>query len=108
MQGAEGQLITARPGRRLVPRTVRALALRQGVFSFLQWLRQSRCLCAKPCRWPGASCGGASLRSAWSSHAKRLQINERENRRRAPEDVLLVQYAGFCKQSSFSQATNGG
>ena len=28
------------------------------------------------------------------SHAKRLQINERENRRRAPEDALLVQYAG--------------
>ena len=28
------------------------------------------------------------------SHAKRLQINERENRRRAPEDALLVEYAG--------------
>ena len=27
-----------------------------------------------------------------SSHAKRLQINERENRRLAPADALVVQY----------------
>ena len=39
-------------------------------------------------------CGWASRRCLVISHAKRLQINERENHRRAPEDSLLVECAG--------------
>ena len=71
----------------------------EGVFSFLQWLRvdeaeqvplREAVQMARQ-RFPRR---GEPEVCLVISHAKRLQINERENRRRAPEDALLVQYAG--------------
>ena len=71
----------------------------EGVFSFLQWLRvdeaeqvplREAVQMARQ-RFPRR---GEPEVCLLISHAKRLQINERENRRRAPEDALLVQYAG--------------
>ena len=72
----------------------------EGVFSFLQWLRvgeAEQVPLREAVQRPGsASRGGASRRSAWSSPTPSdcRSINERENRRRAPEDALLVEYAG--------------
>ena len=69
-----------------------------GVFSLLQWLRVDEAEQVPLCE----AVQMARQRFPWRgepevclviSHAKRLQINERENRRRAPEDALLVQYA---------------
>ena len=71
----------------------------EGVFFFLQWLRvdeaeqvplREAVQMARQ-RFPRR---GEPEVCLVISHAKRLQINERENRRRAPEDALLVQYAG--------------
>ena len=71
----------------------------EGVFSFLQWLRvdeaeqvplREAVQMARQ-RFPRR---GEPEVCLVISHAKRLQINERENRRRAPQDALLVQYAG--------------
>ncbi|CAE7939337.1 pfh1, partial [Symbiodinium necroappetens] len=71
----------------------------EGVFSFLQWLRvdeaeqvplREAVQMARQ-RFPRR---GEPEVCLVISHAKRLQINERENRRRAPEDALLVEYAG--------------
>ena len=71
----------------------------EGVFSFLQWLRVDEAV-QVPLREAVQMARQRFPRRGEPevclviSHAKRLQINERENRRRAPEDALLVQYAG--------------
>ena len=81
----------------------------EGVFSFLQWLRvdeaeqvplREAVQMARQ-RFPRRGEPEVCL-------AKRLQINERENRRRAPEDALLVQYAGPETAGTNAPQTNEG
>ena len=102
MQGAEGQPIAARPGGGLVPRALGALALRRGGL-LLPSVAESgrgragasaRSRADGPAALPAEGRAAGGLPGHLPRHAKRLQINERENRRRAPEDALLVQYAG--------------
>ena len=84
MQGAEAQPAAARPGRGLVPRALGALALRRAdLVPLAEAVREARR------RFPRRGEPDVSL---VISHAKRLQINERENRRLASPDALLVQY----------------
>ena len=71
----------------------------EGIFSFLTWLRVDEAeevplreaIRTARERFPRHSKPEVCL---VISHAKRLQINERENRRRAPDNALLVEYAG--------------